>query len=101
MEFTSLFRCCRDIGSCRRGGNLSFFAGENALEAVRRYNLFCGGGVLPPRWGLGFTQRVHKMYTAGQVEKEADEFEKRQYRWILRIGTGLAKQGISLYVRMG
>ncbi len=61
------------------GVEIYLFAGENALEAVRRYNLFCGGGVLPPRWGLGFTQRVHKMYTAGQVEKEADEFEKRQY----------------------
>ena len=46
------------------GAEIYLFAGENALEAVRRYNLFCGGGVLPPRWGLGFTQRVHKMYTA-------------------------------------
>jgi len=24
------------------------------LDAVRRYNLFCGGGAMPPRWGLGF-----------------------------------------------
>lgn len=61
------------------GAEIYLFAGENALEAVRRYNLFCGGGVLPPRWGLGFTQRVHKMYTAEQVEKEAEEFEKRRY----------------------
>src|SRR5690606_4491144 len=34
------------------------FAGPKAIDAVSRYNLYCGGGVLPPRWGLGFTQRV-------------------------------------------
>ena len=24
------------------------------LNAVQRYNLFSGGGVAPPEWGLGF-----------------------------------------------
>ena len=68
-----------EISVPAEGAEIYLFVGENALEAVRRYNLFCGGGVLPPRWGLGFTQRVHKMYTAEQVEQEAEEFEKRQY----------------------
>lgn len=61
------------------GVEVYLFAGPTTLDVVRRYNLFCGGGVLPPRWGLGFTQRVHKMYTAEQVKNEAAEFEKRQY----------------------
>lgn len=55
------------------------FAGTSALDAVKRYNLFCGGGCLPPRWGLGFTQRVPKLYTAEDVIKEATEFEEKGY----------------------
>jgi len=45
------------------------------LDAVRRFNLYCGGGCLPPRWGLGFTQRVPRLYTSGQVINEAKLFE--------------------------
>ncbi|MDH6310972.1 alpha-glucosidase (family GH31 glycosyl hydrolase) [Dysgonomonas sp. PFB1-18] len=55
------------------------FSGNTALDAIKKYNLFCGGGTLPPRWGLGFTQRVQKLYTAADVEKEVDEFEKQGY----------------------
>lgn len=55
------------------------FAGPSSLDAIRRYNLYCGGGCLPPRWGLGFTQRVQKLYTAEQVEQEVAEFEKNGY----------------------
>lgn len=55
------------------------FAGDSPLDAVKRYNLFCGGGTLPPRWGLGFTQRVQKLYNADQVRQEAEEFEQRGY----------------------
>ena len=36
-------------------------------------------GTLPPRWGLGFTQRTQKLYDADKVEKEAAEFERRGY----------------------
>ncbi len=36
------------------GLELYLFGGKNPLEVVQRYNLFNGGGVLPPRWGLGF-----------------------------------------------
>ncbi|MDR2145909.1 MAG: DUF5110 domain-containing protein [Tannerella sp.] len=55
------------------------FSGPTPLDAVRRYNLYCGGGTLPPRWGLGFTQRVHRLFTADQVIEEASEFEKRGF----------------------
>ena len=61
------------------GTEIYLFAGPTSMDVVRRYNLFCGGGVLPPRWGLGFTQRTHTMYTAEQVEKEADEFASHGY----------------------
>jgi len=55
------------------------FAGPTALDAVRRYNLFNGGGVLPPRWGLGFTQRVKSLYSAEEVKKEANDFKEKGY----------------------
>lgn len=62
-----------------RGVEIYIFAGPTPMDVVRRYNLFCGGGTLPPRWGLGFTQRTQKLYTAEDVEKEADEFERQGY----------------------
>ena len=37
------------------GVEVYLFAGPTPLDAIRRYNLLCGGGTLPPRWGLGFT----------------------------------------------
>lgn len=55
------------------------FAGPKPLDAIRRYNLFNGGGVLPPRWGLGFTQRVRTLYTADEVEAEVKAFEDKGF----------------------
>jgi alpha-D-xyloside xylohydrolase len=40
-----------------RGVDVYVFAGPSLREAVERYNLFSGGGALPPRWGLGFWYR--------------------------------------------
>jgi alpha-D-xyloside xylohydrolase len=61
------------------GCEVYIFSGPTSLEAVRRFNLFSGGGALPPRWGLGFTQRVPTLYTASDVEKEANEFAEKGF----------------------
>ena len=61
------------------GVEVYVFAGPTALDAVRRYNLFNGGGVLPPRWGLGFTQRVRSLFTSEEVKQEADAFKEKGY----------------------
>ena len=61
------------------GVEVYVFAGPTALDAVRRFNLYNGGGCLPPRWGLGFTQRVKSLYTSDEVKKEADDFEIKGY----------------------
>ena len=61
------------------GVEVYVFAGPTTLDAVRRYNLFNGGGVLPPRWGLGFTQRVRSLFTSEQVKEEADAFRDKGY----------------------
>ena len=54
------------------------FAGDSMLEVVQRYNLYCGGGALPPLWGLGFWHRAHAKHDAGQVEAEVGEYEQHR-----------------------
>ncbi|WP_240163828.1 glycoside hydrolase family 31 protein [Spirosoma taeanense] len=61
------------------GVEIYVFGGPKPLDVVRRYNLFNGGGCLPPRWGLGFVQRVQKLYNAEQVEAEAAQFEQQGF----------------------
>lgn len=61
------------------GAELYLFAGPTPLDVVRRYNLFCGGGVLPPRWGLGFWHRVPTTYAAEQAAAEAAAFRERDF----------------------
>jgi len=61
------------------GTEIYIFAGPSPLEVVRRFNLFLGGGTLPPRWGLGFTQRVKSLYSAEQVIEEAKAFAEKGY----------------------
>ncbi len=61
------------------GTEVYVFAGKNAMEVVQRFNLFCGGGVLPPKWGLGFTQRVPALSTEADVIKEADAFSDHNF----------------------
>ena len=61
------------------GAEIYLIGGPTPMDVVRRYNLLCGGGTLPPRWGLGFTQRTQRLYDAARVEKEADEFERMGY----------------------
>lgn len=55
------------------------FTGESPLDVVSRYNLYCGGGVLPPKWGLGFTYRTPTLYTGQDVINEVKEFEKNKF----------------------
>jgi alpha-D-xyloside xylohydrolase len=61
------------------GADIYLFAGPTTLDAVRRYNLYTGGGVLPPKWGLGFLHRVPTLYTAADVLEEVDGFAERGY----------------------
>ena len=49
-----------------RGMDVYIFAGPTALQAVQRYNLFSGGGPIPPLWGLGIAYR-------GKGDSSADD----------------------------
>lgn len=61
------------------GVEIYLFAGPTTMDAIRRYNLYCGGGALPPRWGLGFTQRTQRLYTDEQVKEEVALFEEKGF----------------------
>lgn len=61
------------------GTEIFVFAGKNAMEVVQRYNLYCGGGVLPPKWGLGFTHRTPTLFSDRDVLKEVADFESNGY----------------------
>lgn len=56
------------------GIEILFFQGENIKECVQRYNLFAGGGAMPPLWGLGIKYRVKADYTQEKVMKMASYF---------------------------
>ncbi len=55
-----------------KGVTLYFFEG-NIMECVQRYNLFSGGGVLPPTWGL---EPWYRLY-GGSDEKTAESMAKK------------------------
>ena len=54
------------------GVDVFVFGGPTLREAVQRYNLFSGGGCVPPLWGLGLKYRT---YTAGTHETVMDVAE--------------------------
>lgn len=61
------------------GVEIILFAGPTPLDVVRRYNLYNGGGALPPRWGLGFWYRAPALFSDKEVEADVAEFEKRDF----------------------
>ncbi len=50
-----------------KGVDVYIFAGPTMLDAVERYNLFSGGGALPPLWGLGVQYRGYTKYGAAET----------------------------------
>jgi alpha-glucosidase (family GH31 glycosyl hydrolase) len=61
------------------GAEIYIIGGPTTMDAIRRYNLLNGGGCLPPRWGLGFTQRMQRLTDANGVAAEAKAFEEKGY----------------------
>jgi alpha-D-xyloside xylohydrolase len=61
-----------------KGVKVYIFGGPSMIDAVARYNLFSGGGVIPPKWGLGFWYRVNSNSTQEQLIALADDFRKRE-----------------------
>lgn len=51
-----------------RGVDIYVFAGPTPKLAVQRYNLFSGGGAVPPLWGLGIHYRSESMMSAEHIK---------------------------------
>jgi len=60
------------------GVDVYLFAGPAMLDAVRRYNIFSGGGLVPPEWGLGFWYRMNAQATQQDTLALAREFRDRK-----------------------
>lgn len=57
-----------------KGADIYIFSGNNMKEAVQKYNMFSGGGVNPPEWGLGVWYRMYHGSTAEEWIKTAEKF---------------------------
>lgn len=55
------------------------FGGPTPLDAVSRFNLYQGGGCLPPKWGLGFWHRTPTLFTDQDLLQEVKEFEAHRF----------------------
>jgi alpha-D-xyloside xylohydrolase len=60
------------------GVDIYLFAGPTMLDAVKRYNVFSGGGNIPPEWGLGFWYRPESRATQQSALKLGQEFRDRR-----------------------
>ena len=69
-ELTGGAHICIEIPSVE-GVDLWFFGGPTMKDALMRYNLFSGGGVLPPMWGLGNWYRTWTSSTESDVLAQA------------------------------
>jgi alpha-D-xyloside xylohydrolase len=49
-----------------KGVDIYVFEGPTMLDAVERYNLFSGGGAVPPLWGLGVQYRGYAKFGASE-----------------------------------
>ncbi len=54
-----------------QGVDVYVFGGPTMREAVQRYNLFSGGGAVPPLWGLGLKYRTFTRADQAAVLKTA------------------------------
>ena len=61
------------------GVEIVIFGGPTTLDAVSRFNLYNGGGCLPPKWGLGFWHRTPTLYSDSLVLNEVKEFKVHQF----------------------
>ena len=62
-----------------KGLEVILFSGDSMLDVICRYNLYNGGGALPPLWGLGFWHRVHARFSADLTRREVEQFDDRDF----------------------
>ncbi|MBI9015905.1 MAG: DUF5110 domain-containing protein [Phycisphaerae bacterium] len=68
-----------EASSYADGMEVIVFAGPTMLEVIQRYNLYCGGGCLPPKWGLGFWHRMPTLASDESVLKDVEDFKTKNF----------------------
>jgi alpha-D-xyloside xylohydrolase len=66
-----------DLPGNNTGVNVFVFAGPTLREVVQRFNLFSGGGCMPPMWGLGLKYRTY----TGADQRTASEHARGLRKW--------------------
>lgn len=61
-----------------QGVDIYVFAGPKMIDCIRRYNLFSGGGCVPPMWGLGMGYRGLNKFTGDESVKLAKTFREQR-----------------------
>ncbi|MDE6339774.1 MAG: glycoside hydrolase family 31 protein [Muribaculaceae bacterium] len=61
-----------------KGVDIYIFDGPTAKEAIARYNMFSGGGCVPPRWALGFWYRGHSDFTDSEYYALIDTLQSNR-----------------------
>ncbi|GAP72674.1 alpha-xylosidase [Candidatus Symbiothrix dinenymphae] len=59
------------------GMEIYVFDGPDMMRVMQRYNLFSGGGAIPPLWGLGLKYRAKTSFNDAQVMKFAQYFREK------------------------
>ena len=67
-----------DLPGCSTGVDVYVFTGFSPREVVQRYNLYSGGGFLPPMWGLGQKYRTHTKATQDEVLRLGKSFRENR-----------------------
>ena len=57
------------------GADVYLIAGDTLKQVVSQFNLLCGGGCLPPKWGLGLWYRTPMAHDEAAVTADLAEFE--------------------------
>ncbi|MDR1734548.1 MAG: glycoside hydrolase [Oscillospiraceae bacterium] len=61
-----------------QGVDIYIICGQSMLEAVQKYNMFSGGGCLPPEWGLGVWYRSHTHFGPSDWVELAERIRKQE-----------------------
>ncbi len=65
-----------DLPGNASGVDVYLFAGPSIRDAVQRYNLFSGGGCMPPLWGLGMKYRTYTRADRDRAMAHAEGLRK-------------------------
>ena len=55
------------------------FQGTDLKDCTARFNLFCGGGCLPPKWGLGVWHRTNMTMNSQEVRQVVNDYREHHF----------------------